>query len=101
MPVLVADRLVEPPSSLVGDRRVDLLSFMVVDPRVEPPSAKCSYYIYVSISLAIHLFIFDSPVYLCPYLNTYLSNYIYLSIYPSIYRFYPAIYLSVVFKPIH
>ena len=93
MPVLVADRQVEPPSLLVGDRRLDLPSFMVVDPRGEPPSAKCSYYIYVSISLAIHLFIFDSPVYLCPYLHTYLSNqlsispWFHLSIYPAIYLF--------------
>ena len=47
MPVLVADRQVEPPSLLVGDRRLDLPSFMVVDPRGEPPSAKCSLHLRI------------------------------------------------------
>ena len=60
---------------LVGDRRVDLPSFVVVHPRVEPPSAQCSYY-------HLRLYFFSYPfIYLFPiYLSTCLSS-IYLSIY--------------------
>ena len=57
---------------LVGDRRVDLPSFVVVHPRVEPPSAKCSYY-HLRLFFFSYPFIYLFPIYLSTYISIYLS----------------------------
>ena len=58
---------------LVGDRRVDLPSFVVVHPRVEPPSAKCSYY-HLRLFFFSYPFIYFFPIYLSTYLSIYLET---------------------------
>ena len=93
----MADCRVKPPSLLVGDRRVDLPSFVVVEPRAKPPSAKCSYYhprIYFLSHPSVFIpCLFESLfTYIHIYLSTYLPIYLYLSIHLSVYL---AICLSV------